>query len=213
MSTPAPPAAAPTRFSSGAYAGLLFGGEERCERSARVAPETDRRGGVEAGRLEADRGSDAVEHEPGNEWVRAEGVLRPVEVRGDDGPPSTEGQGDERELQLVAASQCVGRIGGRPQGVDRALIRQQRSDRSREAVAGEPSPWQRPNSQHLARRSIETSRATRQPRSRGGRLGPVRDDPREPRPDGTLRACRAPDRRDRLLGGVTSTSTRDFSRS
>ena len=67
--------------------GLLFDREQCCQGSARVARETDRGVGVEAGGLEADRGSNAVEHEARDEWVRAEGVLRSVEVRRDDGPP------------------------------------------------------------------------------------------------------------------------------
>ena len=58
--------------------GLPFDCEERCEGSARVSPEADRRGGVEAGGLEADGGSDAVEHEAGSQRVarRRRAVVR-----------------------------------------------------------------------------------------------------------------------------------------
>jgi hypothetical protein len=68
-------------FSSGRVGGLLFDREERCEGSARVTPKTDRRDGVEAGGLQADRGSNAVEHETGNQWERAECMPSPTGAR------------------------------------------------------------------------------------------------------------------------------------
>jgi len=59
-------------------------------------------------------------------WMRrGEGVPRSGVVGGDDRPPSAEGPGHERKLPLIAVSQCVGRIGGRPQAVDGGLIREQ----------------------------------------------------------------------------------------
>ena len=73
---------------------MLFSREEGCLASARVAPEADRCGVVEAGRFEGDGGPNAVEHEAGRKWQRAEGVLRSSEVGGDNRPPSAQCQGD-----------------------------------------------------------------------------------------------------------------------
>ena len=110
---------------------VLFGRAEGCLRSARVAPQTDRRGGVEAGGLEGDGGADAVEHEARRQQPGGEGVPWSGVVGGDDRPPSAERPGDERKLELIAVAQGVGRIGGRAQAVDGALVREQRPDRAR----------------------------------------------------------------------------------
>src|SRR3954466_9711886 len=91
---------------------LLLDGEEGRVRPARVSPQADRRHGVEPGRLEADGGPDAVQHEAGNQGERAEGVLWSVVVGRDDRPLSAESLFDERKLDLVAVPQCVRRIRG-----------------------------------------------------------------------------------------------------
>ena len=56
-------------------------------------------------------------------------MLRSSEVGSDNRPPSAQRQDHEGKFLLVAVSQCVGRIGGRPQAVDGALVGEQWPDR------------------------------------------------------------------------------------
>ena len=104
-------------------------------RSARVAPESDRCGGGDAGWAAGNDGADAVEHEAGGQASGGEGVSRSVVVSCGDCPPAAEGQGDERELDLITVAQRVGRVVERTQAVDGALIGEQRPHRPAEGAA------------------------------------------------------------------------------
>jgi hypothetical protein len=115
---------------------VLFGRAEGCLRSPRVAPKADRGGSVQASRFEGDGGADAVEHEAGRQQRVGEGVPRTGVVGRDDRPPTTESPGHERKLPLIAVPERVGRIGGRTQAVDGALIGEQRPDRPVEGPPG-----------------------------------------------------------------------------